>query len=53
VAAAGTGHGIVGMRERVLALGGRFTAGPHPEGAFRVSASLPYQTPDLGEERLP
>jgi DNA-binding NarL/FixJ family response regulator/signal transduction histidine kinase len=39
------GHGIVGMRERVLALGGCFTAGPHPEGAFRVTASLPYQTP--------
>ncbi|MGH3168487.1 MAG: sensor histidine kinase, partial [Trebonia sp.] len=37
------GHGIVGMRERVLALGGRFTAGPRPDGSFRVGAALPYQ----------
>ena len=37
------GHGIVGMRERVLAIGGQFTAGPRPGGAFQVSATLPYQ----------
>lgn len=37
------GHGIAGMRERVLALGGQFTAGPRPGGAFRVAAALPYQ----------
>jgi len=41
------GHGILGMRERVLALGGRFAAGPRPPGTFRVAAALPYQTPDL------
>lgn len=33
-------HGIVGMRERVTALGGTFEAGPHPVG-FRVVASIP------------
>ncbi|MGB8943950.1 MAG: sensor histidine kinase, partial [Streptomyces sp.] len=38
---AGTGFGLVGMRERVALLDGRFTAGPRPEGGFRVSAVLP------------
>ncbi|WP_089157229.1 sensor histidine kinase [Micromonospora sp. NBS 11-29] len=37
----GPGHGIVGMRERALLLGGRFEAGPRPEGGFRVAAVLP------------
>ncbi|MEV5876408.1 sensor histidine kinase [Streptomyces sp. NPDC052101] len=46
-------HGIVGMRERVLALGGRFTAGPRTDGAFRVTADLPYQPLDLAQESAP
>jgi signal transduction histidine kinase len=37
----GRGHGIVGMRERSLALGGELDAGPHPLGGFHVRASLP------------
>ncbi|MEU4567247.1 histidine kinase [Micromonospora sp. NPDC023956] len=37
----GEGHGIVGMRERVALLGGRFTAAPRPEGGFRVAVRLP------------
>lgn len=41
------GHGIIGMRERVTMYGGRFTAGPLPEGGFRVSATLHHQ-PDKG-----
>ncbi|MFE9652199.1 sensor histidine kinase [Micromonospora sp. NPDC006431] len=39
----GEGHGIVGMRERTSLLGGRFTAGPRPEGGFRVAAWLPAE----------
>ncbi|WP_220499507.1 MULTISPECIES: sensor histidine kinase [unclassified Microbispora] len=35
------GHGLIGMRERALLFGGEFTAGPRPEGGFRVSARLP------------
>jgi signal transduction histidine kinase len=38
------GHGINGMRERVLALSGQFSAGPHPQGGFQVRCALP--TPD-------
>jgi signal transduction histidine kinase len=40
-ASPGSGHGIVGMRERALGLGGSLAAGPRPEGGFRVRASLP------------
>ncbi|MFP3991427.1 sensor histidine kinase [Streptomyces sp. E11-3] len=36
-----TGYGLIGMRERVTLLHGRFTAGPRPEGGFQVSARLP------------
>ncbi|MEU3460502.1 histidine kinase [Streptomyces sp. NPDC006733] len=35
------GYGIVGMRERVSLLHGDFSAGPRPEGGFRVAARLP------------
>jgi signal transduction histidine kinase len=37
----GGGHGIAGMRERTLALGGEFDAGPCFPAGFRVHASLP------------
>jgi signal transduction histidine kinase len=37
----GTGHGILGMRERVSLCGGEFTAGPLPERGFRVAARFP------------
>lgn len=36
------GNGIIGMRERVQALGGELQAGPRPGGGFRVRASLPF-----------
>ncbi len=35
------GNGLVGMRERVTALGGVFVSGPTEAGGFRVSAVLP------------
>ena len=37
----GSGHGIIGMRERVAVFGGEFAAGPRPAGGFRVRASFP------------
>ncbi|MCL7380467.1 sensor histidine kinase [Streptomyces sp. 35G-GA-8] len=39
------GFGIVGMRERVALLHGRLSAGPRPEGGFRVAARLPLPDP--------
>jgi signal transduction histidine kinase len=39
--AMGSGKGLVGMRERVGALGGELQAGPRPGGGFRVRARLP------------
>jgi signal transduction histidine kinase len=42
------GHGLVGMRERATLLGGRFEAGPRPEGGFVVRAELP-----VGKNRRP
>ncbi|HEY3810688.1 MAG TPA: ATP-binding protein, partial [Acidimicrobiales bacterium] len=35
------GHGLVGMRERVMMFGGAFDAGPRVEGGFGVSARIP------------
>jgi signal transduction histidine kinase len=40
----GTGHGIVGMRERLALLGGSLTAGPAADGGFRVLARFPLAT---------
>ncbi|MFD4655222.1 sensor histidine kinase [Kitasatospora sp. NPDC058444] len=37
----GGGFGLVGLRERVEAAGGELTAGPGPEGGWRVAAVLP------------
>ncbi|MFE6699862.1 sensor histidine kinase [Streptomyces sp. NPDC057718] len=38
---AGTGHGLVGMRERVRLTGGTLDTGPLPGGGFRVAARMP------------
>jgi len=39
------GVGLIGMRERVTALGGRLRAEPRHEGGFRVHAELPVGEP--------
>ncbi len=39
----GSGHGIVGMRERAQLLGGSLDAGPGPAGGFQVVAHLPIR----------
>ena len=37
----GTGHGLIGMRERAAAAGGTLSAGPAQAGGYRVTATLP------------
>ncbi|MEU9474563.1 histidine kinase [Streptomyces sp. NPDC048191] len=37
----GSGHGLLGMRERAAMLGGSLTASRHPHGGFMVTAFLP------------
>lgn len=37
------GVGLLGMRERVAALGGRLRAGPREQGGFAVEAELPVE----------
>ncbi|WP_203830973.1 sensor histidine kinase [Actinoplanes palleronii] len=39
----GGGFGLVGMRERVQLLGGRFAAGREPDGGWQVTAELPRE----------
>jgi signal transduction histidine kinase len=41
LARSGGGYGLTGMRDRVLAHGGRFDAGPAGDGGWRVHAVLP------------
>ncbi|MEU9041325.1 MULTISPECIES: sensor histidine kinase [unclassified Kitasatospora] len=40
----GTGHGLVGMRERVRLVDGKLDTGPLPDGGFKVAAVLPLGT---------
>ena len=45
---AGSGLGLVGMRERVAVLGGALEAGRRPEGGWRVRATIPL-VPETAE----
>lgn len=40
---AGTGHGLIGMRERAASVGGKLDAAARPEGGFTVTAELPLR----------
>ncbi|MFE4051832.1 sensor histidine kinase [Streptomyces sp. YIM B13518] len=42
---AGAGHGLLGMRERAVMLGGRLTAGPWSGRGYKVDAYLPAPSP--------
>ncbi len=39
---AGTGHGVLGLRERVASVGGTITAQQLGDGTFAVMANIPY-----------
>jgi signal transduction histidine kinase len=45
------GHGLIGMRERAVALHGVCETGPLPGGGFRVHVRLPLQHPERDGER--
>ncbi|MGW4228967.1 sensor histidine kinase [Streptomyces sp. NPDC004980] len=50
----GTGHGLVGMRERVRLTGGTLDTGPLPDGGFRVAARLPLSAgPESSDSLAP
>ncbi|MFF1820139.1 sensor histidine kinase [Kribbella sp. NPDC058245] len=62
----GAGHGLLGMRERVSAVGGELSTGPGADGGFRVHAVIPLENgavsddsgaagrrPDTDPERVP
>jgi signal transduction histidine kinase len=40
----GTGHGLIGMRERAASAGGTLVAGPVAAGGYQVVATLPVST---------
>lgn len=41
----GSGHGLIGMRERVELVGGTMRAGPRRQGGFVIDVSLPMEVP--------
>ena len=49
VSRAGSGHGLIGMRERAALFGGELAAGPYA-GGFRVQASLHTTDPDARDD---
>ncbi|MFF7974986.1 histidine kinase [Streptomyces sp. NPDC007905] len=49
----GTGHGLIGMRERAASVGGRLTARARPGGGFTVTAELPLRPGSTTNEPVP
>jgi signal transduction histidine kinase len=46
------GHGLVGIDERVSMFGGTVSAGPHPDGGWRVHTELPLPDPSSQDSRV-
>jgi signal transduction histidine kinase len=49
----GTGHGLIGMRERAAAAGGTARAGPAQTGGYCVTARLPVLSAAATESAAP
>ncbi|MFC9132789.1 sensor histidine kinase [Streptomyces sp. NPDC057099] len=49
----GTGHGLLGMRERAAILGGTLTCAATADGGYEVTAVLPARPPAAAAERVP
>jgi signal transduction histidine kinase len=47
----GASHGLIGMRERVSAVGGELVVGPRASGGWAVHAVLPLETGDVGDDQ--
>ncbi|MBE3001071.1 sensor histidine kinase [Nocardiopsis sp. HNM0947] len=45
----GSGYGLAGLRERVTLAGGSLSAGPCPDGGWRMRAIVPTDRPDTEE----
>jgi signal transduction histidine kinase len=52
LSSAGTGHGHVGMRERIAVFGGTLQTGPRPGGGYRVLATLPAKPVSRPTDRV-
>lgn len=47
------GYGLIGMRERIDAVGGTVTSGPRLSGGFEVSARVPLRDATPAQEAVP